>query len=558
MSPSTTSARLSSDIRALTDALTRISGFASSLSPSKHQEATSHRTFHHVSTLLNRDGSQKDMALSGVSLHHRFLLFAVCSEDESAQSGKSTSRKMKIEHLRATKRCTSPEHMEALLNSGLESVPLRQHILDLSRILEGFAAYDIPAEEREDRQSKCLIFILQRSFGKIAQRFNTIQSFFLREPWWKFAIGWQPSKDELKPKKFSLKPHIAIIYNALSPGTMPFGASVILDTVMAGKCVQGLGVLLDVIDGKIWTCRPASASEDSWERLNTTIRMLYSLLYESDILRHILYLPCFSLHIQSLSTDEDRCDGPFLFRQLQRVVAWHRALLVLSGTKVVRAAIPVDLSVIDVPPSPSDRTAIMKLVHELYPASSSETMSLIDSYLLDFGVYDMDAKFPAHHKANLLGVVMAADSPNIASLFDATTASDPRRLHALKDVGQLPSVDVLSDKLKGLLQALGTSASCCYMCDKLASLLSIDPSALAPSFYDAVHQPWSPPLGSTVQVLRLLRSDLMDQLRRYLDWVVLQESSNQRIEEEKPLRKIPGQGSMFHMIETIIASHVKG
>ncbi|KAJ7446390.1 hypothetical protein B0H11DRAFT_1745848, partial [Mycena galericulata] len=70
---------------------------------------------------------------------------------------------------------------------------------------------------------------------------------------------------------------------------------------------------------------------------------------------------------------------------------------------------------------------------------------------------------------------------------------------------------------------IGVAKKCCYTCSKLASLLNthapLDPPLRVPGSHGIIH-PWSPPFGIPDDILRLLRSDLMEHLQRHTESLV--------------------------------------
>ncbi|KAJ6581625.1 hypothetical protein B0H19DRAFT_1116052 [Mycena capillaripes] len=547
MPSSPCSSSLASDIRALTTALAQIS---SRTSPTSTKSVFEHhenghgpgpnKCYDHIATLLTRDGmddAQADICLAGATMHGQFALFAVhqsppSSPESTAASSplciaikpapgaglpsapsKFRSTKIRFESLHQPQPPLSTGKMlEAVLKTGLNAVDLNQHVSDVKQILWGFLGYDLPEDDGEERQTKCLIFFLQRSIEKLTQRFHDPRVFFSTEctPWWRMLTQWDPDPEDFPMREFNVKYHVAVIFNALAPGLITYYLPTVLDCDTAIKCVIALAVLLDVIDGKLLACKQPSRLNEDWERLNTTLRMLYSLIYDTEIIRHIFFNSSLSAHLLALSrfaqcgeivSDDDKRDGPFLFRQLQKIVAWQRAVLVLASTKVVRAAVPIHFNLISIPPPSVESTPIMNLVNEIY--SSRRLRTLIRRHLAERGIFSDDSKaISSHYNASLLGLLMAADYCEYSDIFAKDVATDPGKIREIKD---------------GILQVITTGKKCCYACEKLASLLLKDS---APSF-DAVVCPWTPPLGITPEVLSLLRDDLMDQFKHHLEGVVL-------------------------------------
>ncbi|KAJ7130640.1 hypothetical protein C8R44DRAFT_775946 [Mycena epipterygia] len=247
--------------------------------------------------------------------------------------------------------------------------------------------------------------------------------------------------------------------------------------------------------------------------------MLYSLLHETEILRYIFTHSSFSAHLFSLSksfakentTDNaEKHDGPFFFRQLESIVAWQRGLLVLASSKVVRAAIPIDFNLIVVPSPAVGVTPIMDLVDEIYPSKgdADTRVGLIKAHLTSLGIFsDKSETNIPHHNAQLMGILMAMDDQDV---LVEEVAADPRKICTMKE---------------RLLQSVSTAKECCSTCQKLAYFL--DAASFPPPPCDAVVRAWSPPFGITEDMLKLLRTDLLDQFKRYLESVLREPSSEQ-------------------------------
>lgn len=90
-----------------------------------------------------------------------------------------------------------------------------------------------------------------------------------------------------------------------------------------------------------------------------------------------------------------------------------------------------------------------------------------------------------------------------------------------------------------------TGKKCCYACDKLVSLFTVNLTDSP----DGVFRPWSPPLGIRQEVLRLLRDDLMHQFKHHLDCVVLQDkiASTRHTTEKENFDQL----SFLRIVETI-------
>ncbi|KAJ7043730.1 hypothetical protein C8F04DRAFT_1229212 [Mycena alexandri] len=559
------SSRLARDIRALTFALAQLSA-PTSPQPAltkryfKHEHGlNANKTYGHITDLLTRDAmddDQAEAALAGVAMHQHFALFAVhqappesptptatllaahdvpdTSETTTPPADSSThthtpadSSTHRVSPKCGPKDCTKirfelvdrPQHLgdiEMILKTGLNAADLNQHVSDIKQILSEFSPYDLSEGDREARQTKCLIFFLQRSIEKLTQRFHNPRTFFSTKytPWWRMLIQWNPGTEDVPVHEFSPEYHVVLIFNALSPDMMSFDTPTLLDSNIATKCVTGLAVLLDVIDGKLLACRKPTRSHEDWERLSTTLRMLYSLLYETDIIRYIFTNSSLSALILSLSKsaqfreDGDKHNGPFLLRQLEKVVAWQCALFILASTKVVRSAIPINFNFISVPPSSVEMTPIMSLVHEIYP--SKRQSSLLKSHLTSHGVCaeKPDGFSSPHYNASLMGILMATDYREYSDVSAGDVGADPRKVLDMKE---------------GILQVIVAGKKCCYACEKLASLLGLKNQA--PRWHEDVFRPWSPPVGITQEVLTLLRKDLMDHFKRYLQFVVIEDES---------------------------------
>ncbi|KAJ6518904.1 hypothetical protein C8R45DRAFT_949685 [Mycena sanguinolenta] len=555
------------DICALTNLLAQISfhphfNSTPTKSPVKSQD-DGNRIYSHIATLLTRDGmddAQADITLACVSLYRHFAVFAVHQAPSSSEpilqsfdplvsnTPKRSSDRTKI-RLESLADPQSPQAtrdaVDAVLKTGLNAADINQHVSDVKQILLAFSAYDLPDDDREERQTQCFIFLLQRSIEKLTQRFHGPRIFFSTQytPWWRIFIQWDPNSRHFPAREFNVRYHIALILNALSPGLLSYGQPLVLDCDTAVRCITGLAVLLDVIDGKIAACKVSTRSAEDWDRLNTTLRMLYSLVYETEALRHIFYNSSLSAHVHSLSRtarygeirleDGEKHDGPFLFRQLQKIVAWHRSLFMIASTKVVRAAIPIQFNLLTIPPPPpsTEATPVMNLVNEIYP--SRYHRALTRSYLACRGVFSDDFRTSSpHYKANLLGILMATDYHEYSDVSEAEVASDPRRIREMKD---------------GILQVISTAKKCCYACEKLASLLGADPSSPTTDSTsicgDLLFRPWSPPFGITPEVLSLLRDDLMDQLKHHLECIILQDkiiaSAHRAKEKEYSVGRLP-------------------
>ncbi|KAJ7255497.1 hypothetical protein B0H12DRAFT_1113769 [Mycena haematopus] len=430
------------------------------------------------------------------------------------------------------------DRLEAVLKTGLNAADINQHVSDVKQILLGFSAYDLAEDDREERQTRCFIFFLQRSIEKLTQRFHSPRLFFSTQytPWWRIFTQWDPNPEHFPARQFNVRHHIALIINGLSPGLLSSTQTLVLDCDIAVQCVTGLAVLLDVIDAKISACKDLSRSTEDWDRLNTTLRMLYSLLYETEVFSHIFHNSSLSAHILSLSRsvkngggsdNGEKHDGPFLFGQLQRIVAWHRGLFIVASTKVVREAIPIHFNLISIPPPSIEVTPIINLVNEIYPSRRHRT--LIKSYLACRGVFsdDLEAYSP-HYNASLMGILMATDYHGCSGVFAEDVASDPRTIREMKDVKFVCSVCPSNLTLtggQGILQVISTGKKCCYACEKLASLLAVDPSSPTTDSTSisggVLFRPWSPPFGITPEVLSLLRNDLMDQLKYHLECKII-------------------------------------
>ncbi|KAF7370511.1 hypothetical protein MSAN_00683000 [Mycena sanguinolenta] len=458
-----------SDIHALTNVLAQISVHSNSTPTKSLFKDDGNRMHSHIATLLTRDGMdevQADISLACVSLYRHFAVFAVqqapfpsepisrsssLSEDppvsRNTTKGASDRKKIRLESLvDLQSSLASRDKVEAVLKTGLKAADLNQHVSDVYQILLGFSAYDLPEDGREERQARCFIFLLQRSIEKLTQRFHGPRIFFPNQytPWWRIFIQWDPDPERFPAREINVRDHIALILNALSPGLLSYNQPLVLDCDTAVKCITGLAVLLDVIDGKIAACKVSTRSPEDWDRLNTTLRMLYSLLYETEALRHIFYHSSLSTHVLSLSRaaqygeirvdNGEKHDGPFLFRQLQKIVAWHRSLFIIASTKVVRAAIPIKFNLLTIPsPPPSiEVTPIMNLVNEIYP--SRHHRALIRSYLACRGVSNDFRAFSPHYNASLLGILMTTDYYGYSDVFEQDVASDPRRIREMKDV----------------------------------------------------------------------------------------------------------------------------
>ncbi|KAF8216619.1 hypothetical protein K438DRAFT_399089 [Mycena galopus ATCC 62051] len=574
------SSQLSSDVLALTNALAQISVQSSKPTSQKSSfkpQDDGHRMYPHIATLLTRDGmddAQEDIAFACVSMYRHFAVFAVHQSpspestlasspvhDEDpltsenitqagipAQTLPSQCTKIRFESLTDPQSPTSQNTVEAVLKTGLTAVDVNQHVSDVKQILLGFSAYDLPEDDREERQTRCFVFFLQRSIEKLTQRFHNPRAFFSTQyaPWWRIFTEWDPNPGHFPVREFNLRYHITLIFNALSPGLLSYTQPLMLDCDTAVKCVNGLAVLLDVIDGKLLACQESTRSGEDWDRLNTTLRMLYSLLYETEVIRHIFFSSSLSAHILSLSSaqygengsdDGQKRDGPFLFRQLQKIVAWHRGLFMVASTKVVRAAIPIHFNLISVPPLSVEVTPIMNLVNEIYHSKRHRT--LIRSYLACRGVFSHDSKaFSPHYDASLMGILMAADHHEYSDLFAEDVASDPRTIREMKD---------------GILQVISTGKRCCYTCKKLASLLAIDASSPADStiFCGGAFRPWSPPFGITEEVLTILRNDLMDLFKCHLECVIIQDKTMGSKRPAKCTEYKPGQLAVSKIIKTL-------
>ncbi|KAJ7180757.1 hypothetical protein C8R46DRAFT_1070505 [Mycena filopes] len=543
------SSRLASDIRALTFVLAQVSAGAarSPLSPTKnafkHDSGTANKMYGHIADLLSRDAmedDQLDMALTGVAMYQHFALFAVHQAPPPTATLSpphdlpnplgTTTAAAELEAHPLSPKCGSngctkisfesvdrPRHLgdiETILKTGLNAADLHQHVSDIKQILSEFAPHDLSEDDREARQTKCLIFFLQRSIEKVTQRFYSPRIFFSTKytPWWRMLTQWNPGPEDFPVREFGLRYHIILIFNALSPGLLTFDVPAILDGPTAAKCVTGLAVLLDVIEGKLLACKKPTRSKEDWERLSTTLRMLYSLLYETDVIRHIFTNSSLSALVLSLSKSAqsgdngDRHDGPFLLRQLQKVVAWQRALFMLASTKVVRSAIPINFNFISIPPPSVEMTPIMSLVDEIYPSKRHST--LLKSHLAGFGVWSEkpDGLTSSHCNASLMGILMATDYHEYSDVVARNVSVDPQKVLGMKD---------------GIVQVIINRKKCCYACEKLASLLSLRDQP--PRWHEDVFRPWSPPVGITQEILMVLRQDLMDHFRRYLQFVVLQD-----------------------------------
>ncbi|KAJ6515041.1 hypothetical protein C8R47DRAFT_1313420 [Mycena vitilis] len=540
------SSRLASDIRALTTALALVSSTTSSRSPTSPKSNFKHhgngpspgpqKVFHHIATLLTRDNvDEADVAFTGATMQRHFALFAIHQSPLSAPPESPTSSpiyengrhlefrstdcsKIRLEVLTHPEPVLDNHALDAVFKTGLNAADLDQHVSDVKHILLGFSGADLSDEDRDVRQTRCSIFFEQRSIEKLTQRFHNPRIFFSAQnaSWWRILAQWDPDPDDFPVREFKAQFQIAIVFNALSPGLMSHYLPTILDRDTAVECITGLAVLLDVINGKLSACTQPGRSDEDWERLNTTLRMLYSLLYETDIIHHIFFNTSLSAHLLSRSksaqfgehgSDYDKHDGPFLFRQLQKIVAWHRALLVLASTKVVRAAIPIQFNAISIPPQSLGITPIMDLVNEIY--TSRHLRTLLRSHLRQRGVFSENRTAVAvasHYNATLMGILMATEYHEYSYVFAEEEATDSRKIRELKD---------------GILQVIGNGKQCCYVCEKLASLLAVNFKEPTSCSDGLIFRPWSPPFGMTREVLTLLRDDLMDQLRRHLERVIL-------------------------------------
>nr|GAT60018.1 predicted protein [Mycena chlorophos] len=486
---------LERDIRTLTSALCRLSALPRSQPPWKHPEYNA-KPYSHIATLLLWDGmgqEETSLVFNGVSMREHFALFAL-QRLPLAESGIRVA---------STRFVGNPElSLPSLFESGSRIVDLMTHFTDVVRVLRAFCGLELAEAERESRQSQCLIFLIQRSLGNIAQRLHKPKQLYgvVDFPWWNIFNAWKYDQDDcMSPREFPLKPETVLIFNALSPDLLPVANSVAIDGILAPKCVAALAVLLDVIDAKITTCQSPTRTQDDWEKLNTTLRMLYSLLYDTEILRHIFHDESFSRfllsRVKSPGDGKRQADGPHFFKKLQAVTAWQRAVLILSSTKIIRAGVPIQLNIVSLPSTGATMVPIMNLVKELYP---SRTLPHIKAYLGRLAPLQDVPTFPAHHNADIMGVLMAADS-----CLKASSARGPRRMWALKEC---------------MLQILSTCKSCCYACDKLTMLLTVDFPTLPSSPPSFIFVPWSPPSGTPIEVLRQLREDLMVEFKRHLDY----------------------------------------
>ncbi|KAJ7759181.1 hypothetical protein B0H16DRAFT_1534698 [Mycena metata] len=150
-------------------------------------------------------------------------------------------------------------------------------------------------------------------------------------------------------------------------------------------------------------------------------------------------------------------------------------------------------------------TPIMSLVHEIYPAKRHNT--LLESHLTDHGVSleEPEGFSSPHYNANLMGILMATDYHEYSDVLAGDVGADPRKVLDMKE---------------GILQVIVATKKCCYTCEKLASLLGLKDRT--PKWHEDVFRPWAPPVGVTQEVLTLLRKDLMDHFKRYLQLVVIE------------------------------------
>ncbi|KAF7308907.1 hypothetical protein MKEN_01091200 [Mycena kentingensis (nom. inval.)] len=518
MSPTDSAHRqtLSNDIRALTNALCRTSSLPRAHSNVKRSENV--KMYLHIATLLTRDGMPKeeeDMLFSGVALREHFALFAF------RRLGTELGGEARVET--SERRAGSSEAaMEHLFAQGLRrDTDLLTHFADVLDVLRAFAASTLPEDARELQQTKCLVFFTQRSLGPITRRFHQPKKLFASSTpsWWRILTAWEHDLAEFFPVHvFSLKPHIALILNALSPNLVHFGAPFLLDEESAKKCVDALVVLLDVVDRQLKACAAASQTRESWETLNTTMRMLYSLVHETEVIRHILTSSSFSTFLVSRGRDAsirpEKRDGPALFRELQGLTAWQRAVIMLTGTKIFRAAVPIKFHILSIPSGESRTTPVMDLVNEIYPSWRYHSLAHIKAYIGRLVLLGEQPVFTPHFNTDVMGAFL---STNEAS----------REMWALQE---------------GVLQILGNSKSCCYACDKFASLLTVainsspsptDSPASPPSF---LFVPWSPPPNTPTPILEALRADLVAELKRHLDCVV--PSSTWSLEDEIRLQNM--------------------
>ncbi|KAK7025200.1 hypothetical protein R3P38DRAFT_2953252 [Favolaschia claudopus] len=541
MSPSSSrSPHLSNDIEgdicALTNVLAQLSVPRRTLSPKSPSKSYSRndngsKMYQHIATLLvHDDETHADFSVAGAAMPRHFELVAVsqasspepasprqgdssCAADVSAQQSESTIRV----DARLQPPLDAARPLAAVLETGSHRVGFAQHVSDVTQLLLGFAALDLSEDERDERQTKCLVFLLQRCIGKLSERFHNPRICFPQStPWWKTLTLWKPNSERFPVREFSARYHITLIFNALTPGLLSWTDPTVLDSDLAVKCVTSLAVLLDVIGGKIAVCTQSTCVREDWDRLNTTLRMLYSLLYESEILRHIFHNSSLSGHIfRSVdgSYSGEKCNGPFLYHQLEDLVGWHRALFMLVSTKVVRAAIPVKFNVISIPSSSAKMTPIMDLAGEIYP--SRHHQMLLQSHLACRGALSESSKPEIrvpHYTASLVAFMMASESQE-AKGFSGSIVGDPRTVREIRE---------------GVSEVINARAKCCYTCEKLASLLAVDASSptdstLCDPYAGVPFRPWTPPVGIPLEVLTLLREDLMSCFKAHLELAILED-----------------------------------
>ncbi|KAF7309871.1 hypothetical protein MIND_00359200 [Mycena indigotica] len=517
---------LEQDIRALSNALCRVSATQPSW---KHPE-TNPKTYAHIATLLSRSGMGADLVLEGVATHQHFSLFAFHPSLPSDSQIRITTRKCPP---------TLASDVEAILETGLQPTDFMTHCSQALAIVQAYPGLDIPVDTRDLRQDKCLSFFLQRSLGLVVQRFTRPKQLFPTDeaPWWKVLASWEPNSEKYFPRReFTLRSRTILILNALSPDLV--SRTTVMDAQVASKCVVALVVLLDVINGNLRTCQTVEERTDhDWDKLRVTLSMLYSLLYETDIIRHIFYNTSLSAFLVSRAISRSKCDGPHLFRQLQAITACQRALLTVSGTKIIRAGVTIEFTLLSVPsPNPQmTTTPIMKLVQKVYPNCSFNAQADIRAHLGRLVLLEDPPLFSRHHNTMAMEIFMAVDTKQCC----LEGGSDPRKLWALKE---------------GMLQILHNRKSCCYACDLLATLLTYDPTTTVVSLISTVLTPWSPPPGTPKPLLATLRRELMAQLKHHLDCVIQStpSSTTWSFEGRQIPRKLsPSQLSVLQVIETL-------
>ncbi|KAJ7745749.1 hypothetical protein B0H16DRAFT_1558092 [Mycena metata] len=499
---------LAADIRALTTLLSRVAKQATQPTsvdnldePQADKDAR--RSFHHVAVLLSGSAvlgvtgssSSGSFTLFGArewssppSTDSKFAPLATCNPQRT-----ESDTRIKLSHT------DDVRPLAEIFQDSNRIVPLSQHILDVTLY---------PTLDESDRE-RARMHILRRSFTKFSRSLYQPGKFFnlaaSENRWWTLLENIRV--DDISAENPPVRCHVRSVgrwaWNILARGLVPSTGEVSLTATTMKRVLETVVKVLQRIHEKVGKTK----EEKSWEgtTLDDLLLTLSSLLYGSKIIQLALSNASISNMLlasrksEELVPDDDeddlsaQRDGPFIYRSIEAVVAWHRAIGVLAASPVLSRRIPISFQLITAPPPPADLTPFFKLIDEASPSIPAELRTELEKRFVDEGLMtdageSLDFPGSTHCEAILMGFMLESNT------------EDPSPIRHTSNV-------------------IGVTKKCCYCCDKLAAILNASSrfqgSIKTPGSHGFI-TPWSPPAGIPDKVLLELRNDLMGHLRKFV------------------------------------------